>query len=124
MSTTYPREAYERDVKEAKESFRVVASYGWDGEVRYVEAEADTGTRYAVAMALLPVGAYSFAGAPLMVSVLSPWRVAYPMQAVGELHIGYVAEKFAPRDRTVNGGDLAALTLTIAHALGREAVLS
>jgi hypothetical protein len=124
MTTTYSREAYDRDVTDARDSFRIVAHLGQGEEVQYIEAEADTGTRYALAVALLPDGAQRFAGAPFLVSVTSPWQINYPLQALGDLHIGYVAEKFVPRGVMGNGGDVAALTLAIAHALGREAVLS
>jgi hypothetical protein len=120
MTDTY--EQYQRDVADAAASFRLAAIFE-NEHVRYVEAEADTGTRYSVTTAKLPVGADRWAGAPVMVSVLSPWPGAYAMQPTGELHIGYVAEKFAPKREFVHGGDLAALTMTIAHALRREAVL-
>jgi hypothetical protein len=50
---------------------------------------------------------------------LHPWQAAYPLQYDGSLHMEYVMEKLSGGDRRRNGGDVAALTLTICAALER-----
>lgn len=97
-----------------------------DESIRVIEASADTGSRYSVVVTPLPPVSRGILGASHLVSVVSPWQAAYPMQVHGELHSNYVAEKLCG-DRLLSerlyGGDLAALTLTVAYALGRQPVL-
>lgn len=106
---------------------RVTAPTG----VRYVEAEADTGTRYVVTATRLPVGHRE--GGDVLVTVLWPWQDAHTMSADTGKHTAesYVAEHLCDGrgrgddrpgglgGRTLPPEDLAALTLTVQHALGR-----
>lgn len=123
MRTT-PYAEYTQHVEQARAAWKVTQDW-LSSQVRYVEAEADTGSRYTVTTTVLPAGAALLAGGPILVTVTAPWIAAYFLQSGGELHSSYVAEKFAPagRDWPLHGGDLAALTLTIAYALDRDAVL-
>ena len=94
--------------------------------VQFVEAEADTGSKYIVVATPLEVAGRAQLGGPVLVSVCSPWHDSYALQEHGLLTSSYVAEHFtAGRWRTghLNGGDLAALTMTIDHALGRPCAL-
>ena len=92
--------------------------------VRYVEAEADTGTRYVVVATALPAGHRE--GGDVLVTVLWPWQDAHTMSAdPGRTTAeSYVAEHLCDgRDRKGNLApeDLAALTRTVHHVLGRWA---
>jgi hypothetical protein len=62
-------------------------------------------------------------GGPILVTVCSPWQDAWALQETGVLAASYVAGHLT-QDRKVrdhlNGGDLAALTLTVAHVLDRK----
>lgn len=99
--------------------------------VRYVEAEAGTGTRYVVTATRLPVGHRE--GGPVLVTVLWPWQDAHTMADSGYLDERYVAEHLCDGrgrwadvrpggtpDRPLPPEDLAALTLTVGRALGRS----
>lgn len=130
--TYFRSEQWYKDAAEAKEKFKVVRSEGWpeDGvrenrHVRFVEAEAGTGSRYVVvATPLGPIGQGS-CGGPVLVTVLWPWQDCWALQPDGTLHESYVAEHLTDgryREGRLHGGDLMALTMTVAHALGREAV--
>lgn len=88
----------------------------------HVTAEAGTGSRYSVVVTPLAGGSIYEGGGEVLVSVLSPWRTCYPMQRDGDVHWRYIEEKFLPRSEC-HGGDLAALTRTIARALDRPAIL-
>lgn len=94
--------------------------------VQFVETMSDTGSRYVVvATPLGPLGRSS-CGGPTLVTVYSPWRDCWALQDSGLLASSYVAEHLttvSPSPSHIHGGDLAALTLTVAHALGREAVM-
>lgn len=123
--TYYGSEQWDKDVLEAMQKFRLVHDSGPDLLRRYVSAEAGTGSRYAVVATRLPDPGPLMEGGPMVVTVLSPWQDAWAMADSGELHSSYVAEHLTAgryRDQRLHGGDLAALTLTIAHALRREAV--
>lgn len=98
---------------------------GSDHCITLVEADADTGTYYAVLVTPLSQDAEMLTGGPAMVTILAPWRDSHALQWEGDLHSNYVAEHLtAGRFRDgLNAGDLAALTLTVASALGRKAVL-
>jgi hypothetical protein len=90
----------------------------WCGDllhVRYVEAEAGTGSRYAVTATRLPTGHGE--GAGVLVTVTAPRNAAWPITWGSFLMDYYVAEKFAPRGREVSEADVAALAMTIAVAI-------
>lgn len=128
-------EQFEQHHREATEKWRVVAQFqdGKAGAVpemaakftddwmtRHVEAEADTGSRYVVVATRLGIGGRR-EGGDVLVTVLWPWQDAWPLSAGGYLDDSYIAEHLCGgRGRNLNGGDLAALSLTIRHALGRE----
>lgn len=86
--------------------------------VRVVLAKSSTGSSYRVVTSDLgPFG--DKLGAQILVSVLSPWQAAYPLQpSGGVLALEYVREKFG-RGNGIYYGDLWAITKTIAYALGR-----
>lgn len=102
----------------------MAAEFSDDWTTRFVEAEAKTGSRYQVVATRLG-GARIHTGGPVLISVLQPWQAAYPLQEGGPLHSSYVAEHLTGgRGRwDPHGGDLAALTYTIAHVLGRKPVI-
>jgi hypothetical protein len=119
-------DVWQTHVRDARSNWRVTvdARSGIAGEVRYVEAEADTGSRYAVTVTRLPHAARRREGGPVLVTVTAPWQDAWALQQSGDLHASYVAEHLSGdrwRNGSLNGGDLAALTLTVAYALGRNA---
>lgn len=91
-------------------------------EIVEVNAEAGTGSRYfVVATPLSPLGR-GVGGGPVLVTVLWPWQDSWCLQYGGTLALSYVAEHLTVgRYRTdrLHGGDAAALTLTVATALGR-----
>lgn len=117
-------EQWEKDRADAETHWRAITEswVGFPRQAFYVNAEADTGSRYAVAVTRLPGDAWEYEGGRLLVSVLSPWRTCYPVSECGDLHPDYVAEKFLkpgqPLDKT-HGGDLQALVMTINYALRR-----
>jgi hypothetical protein len=84
--------------------------------VRYVEADAGTGTRYTVVATTLPGGHGE--GGPVLVTVLHPWTAAFAFQEDGYLAESYVAEHLCPRDPTAPE-DLTAITLLVRHVLDR-----
>lgn len=86
---------------------------------RYGTASAGTGSRYSVLVTRVHGDVASREGGPIIVTVLSPWQIAYPVADGGFLHRSYVQEKFLA-GRQVHGGDLAALTKLIGILLGRE----
>lgn len=94
--------------------------------VRYVEAESNTGSRYAVFVTRLTSVMRDRAGGPLLVTVLWPWQDSWCLQESGVLTAEYVGEKLTChryKDRRVNAGDLTALTMTVAYALNRTTFL-
>jgi hypothetical protein len=96
-------------------------------EIVHVRAEADTGSSYVVVVT--PTGEIGRGrlGGPMLVTVYFPWQDAWSLQADGTLTSSYVAQHLSgDRHRLghLNGGDLAALTLTVAYALGRKAVFN
>lgn len=113
------------DAADAAEHFEVLHHEHSDDErVHYVQAQARTGSRYAVVAARLPAVAAFIEGGGMLVSVLSPFTSTYPLDEFGSLlHWAYVLEKFCPQTREIHGGDLAALTIAIALATGRPYVL-
>lgn len=96
-----------------------------DGQwsTRLVAAEAKTGSRYEVIATWLGADAANYLGGPLLVTVMWPWQDAWCLQTDGYLHTRYVVEHFCGgrSGNRLHAGDLAALTLTIAYALGRTA---
>ena len=82
----------------------------------YIDAEARTGSRYAVVVTDLPEPAARREGGQLLVSVLQPWQSCYPISVFpGEdLHPTYVMEHWLPpRKAPYHPGDVAALVATI-----------
>ena len=109
------------DLESAIERVKVTCNQAV-GPVRYVEVEAGTGSRYAVAASRLPPRAEVVEGGPMLVSVLSPWKTCYVLDEFGVLYWTYVEEKFISR-REVNAGDLVGVTVAIGAALGRPVEL-
>lgn len=86
----------------------------------YVNAEAKTGSRYAVVVSELPIPAVSAEGGQWLVTVVQPWQAAYPVGSLEPIDLSYVLEKFCrqgSRPELVHGGDAKALQLTINFAL-------
>lgn len=119
------------DMAEAEASWRVVqetttpvgSARGLLGEIRFVRADAATGSNYVVITTPLDPAANAETGGPVLVTVCSPWSDSWALQRDGVLAASYVAEHLCQGrllQDSLNGGDLAALTLTVAHALGRE----
>lgn len=125
------RPADQAEARRVSAAWNVVtdARDGQNGAVRYVEAEADTGTRYVVTVSRLPEGARE--GGTHLVTVLWPWTDAHAMQyGDGYLAPTYVAEHLtgervdprspgAPAKRVYGPEDFTALVLTVRHALDR-----
>lgn len=133
-------EMWESDRDEAAALWRVVQettlpcynNHGGEfGEIRFVRADAGTGTNYVVITTPLDPAAKAETGGPVLVVVYSPWQDVWAMQRDNEDHsnvvaASYVAEHLCQGRRskkTLHGGDLAAITLTVAHALGRQSKL-
>lgn len=122
------REAERARGQKAVEDWHVtaVAEYDspWPGRpVRYVEAEADTMSRYVVVATPLPTAAAAIESGPVLVTVVWPWQDSKVMQFDGMLHEGYVAEHLTDHrsaDGRLSMADLMALTMTVRHALGRQ----
>lgn len=120
---------WQADQDAAEEKFRLIGdvSNGWMAErgkpmSRWVEAEADTGSRYAVMVTWLPEEVRRREGGQVLVSVVWPWQDCKVMQDDGYLDQSYVAEHLTAgraAEKRLHGGDLKALTMTIQHALGR-----
>jgi hypothetical protein len=85
---------------------------------RYGTATAATGSRYSALVTKVHGDVAAREGSPVIVTVLSPWQAAYPMQEGGYLDSSYVADKLAGHGR--HPDDLAALTQLIGILLGRE----
>ena len=126
--TYFRSEQWYADAATAREKFVVVREEVWPGtppRCSFVEAEADTGSRYTVVVTPLGPEAAMSCGGPRLVTVVQPWQDCWALQIGGSLHESYVAEHLSGgrfRAGTLHGGDLMALTLTVAHALGREPV--
>lgn len=89
---------------------------------RYGTASAGTGSAYRVLVTRVHADVASREGAPVVVTVLSPWQTAYPMPP-GEHDRSYIAEKLTGnrfRDGTLHGGDLAALTKLVSILLEED----
>lgn len=117
------------DIAEAREHWlvkdedRVPLSDG--REIVTIRAEADTGSNYLVVITPLGVVGRMNAGGPVIVTVCQPWQDAWALQTDGPLTASYIGEHLCggrARIDHLNGGDLAALTLTIAYALDRKPV--
>jgi hypothetical protein len=131
---TRTEEIRERLAQDARDAWQVtVETHTVDRHfqtaVRYVEAEADTGTRYVVVASYLPEGHRE--GGDVLVTVLHPWSDSHTMSPDPEKYLAesYVAEHLcAGRGRAHDGRlarvlspeDLAALTMTVRYALGRN----
>lgn len=125
------------DVRKARANWKIVAeerrkvmpSLGeavrgdeFGHEIVMVEAEAGTGSAYRVVVTPLGMVGRGRMGGPALVSVISPWSDTWALQYGGHLALSYVAEHLCEgrfRADRLHGGDAAALTLTIAYALGR-----
>ena len=116
-------EQWQKQVDDATVAFKVTDSVVSPmRDVVYVNAEADTGSRYAVVVTRLPWAAAMREGGSLMVTVLQPWQTVYVVGDAGPYHADYIAEKFlrpGSKVDTVHGGDLAAIIKTVNYALGR-----
>lgn len=101
-----------------------------DGDRRIVtvRAEAGTGSNYLVVATPLGSLGERETGGPVLITVINPWQDCWSLQDDPHrtLALSYVAEHLTDgrwRSRRMHGGDVAALTLTIAHILGRKAAL-
>lgn len=119
----YGSEPWVKAATEARDQFRVPRDVEENG-VRFVEAEAGTGSRYTVVSTPLPqVAAMCLGGGSHLITVVYPWSVSYMLQRGGDLHWDYLMEKFVSPAREVRktyAGDLMALAMTIAEVTGRE----
>ena len=87
---------------------------------RYGVASAGTGAKYEALVTKIHADVASRLGGPIVVTLLSPWQVAYPFADEGYLDESYVLEKlFQSRNRTVHSDDLAAITRLVRILLGR-----
>lgn len=92
-----------------------------DWTTRYVEAVAKTGSRYVVMVTRLRGGEAVKEGGDRLISVVWPWQDC-KVYTGDWIEGSYVAEHLTAGrypDR-MNGGDFAALTMTIQYALGME----
>lgn len=107
----------------AYDKWHVVAETPFE-HVRYVDAEAGTGSRYTVVASRLPDIARVMLSAPVHVSVVYPWRASYELQDRGYLAVSYLLEKLGKPGREpslaeYHWGDVVALALTVGHLLFR-----
>lgn len=131
---TYSDTQKQKDADDAEKNWHVQSEAASDDrQVVYVDAAADTGSRYAVVVTRFPTvlderGEFGPRGAVLpfpeggefLVSVLAPWQTAYCVSGRGDMYMDYVGEKFlrpgVDRER-VHRGDWKAIQMTINHAL-------
>lgn len=117
-----PYVGWRRDFDRGMENWHLIGDVMDVGGIRWVEAEARTGSRYVVCVTPLPDLVQKREGGKVLVSVVWPWQDCKVMQSDSYLDVSYVAEHLTDGrnfDRRLNGGDLAALTMTVRHALGR-----
>lgn len=103
---------FRRDVANAASRFRGVGLASADN-VRYGEAEAGTGSRYAVAATWLPEDAARREGGSILVTVTAPWKAVMVVHEHMYLEASYAAEKLCAGRDVTHGGDLTALILLI-----------
>lgn len=100
----------------------VVVQQGGNPNSVYVEAEAGTGSRYAVVISKLPFAGAMREGGQHLISVLQPIQsnMAFSVFPGEEIHLDYVHEKLIARNRPsgMSGGDLAGIWKTVNHACG------
>ena len=110
-------EYWSETFKDAKGKWRAKSERS--NEVTYAEAEAGTGSRYAVVVSTLGPEAQATLGGSKLVSVMYPWKAVYPVASGADgLHETYIYEKFGRDGRIPEfGGDAAALILTVRYAL-------
>jgi hypothetical protein len=123
MADYWKSDMFRGDVLAAKAKFEMV-NWWQNADVIVGEAQAGTGSRYLAVATRLPGTSHRAFGAPVLVSLLSPWEAAYPMwgDSHGHLHARYVGEKLGGRkwqDRVLHGGDWCALTLLVGRLLER-----
>ena len=106
----FDRELWFKQRTWAEEAFEIITRDTGPGTA-YVQAQADTGSRYAALATLLPEAARRQEGGALLVSVIAPWSSAYPANSYGDLDVGYVWEHWVPMHHRNpgHGGDAYAL---------------
>lgn len=84
----------------------------------YVNAEARTGSRYAVQVSLCP--GHVREGGAYLISVIQPWRATYVVADLYAMHLDYVIEKLrnpAAAGHAIHQGDAVAIHQTVNYAL-------
>lgn len=121
MTAVDDLDAHQR--RSAIENYRTIADVE-DLDIRYVEAQAKTGSRYAVVATRLPRAAAEREGGRVLVTVLQPWQDSWVFQGGDYVTERYVAEHLTDGrywSGNLHSGDLAALTMAVAQAVGGEA---
>lgn len=102
--------------RDAQQKFRITAR-GGNSDGVYLNAEAGTGSRYAVVITPVPNPGHSKEGGAHLISLLQPWQANMVFTVDGgEIHPDYVLEKLSPRDKApgqMHGGDAAALVMAV-----------
>lgn len=105
---------------QAMAEYRVVLQ-GANPSSAYVEAEAGTGSRYAVVISKLPYPAVAREGGDHLVSVLQPIQsnMVFSTFPGEEIHLDYLVEKLIARNRPngMSGGDIAGIWKTVNQAI-------
>lgn len=118
MGEEAQKAARQSQFDQATAEFRVV-SQGANPHAFYAEAEAGTGSRYAVVISKLPFAGAAREGGQHLISVLQPIQsnMAFTVFPGEEIHLDYLVEKLIARNRPsgMSGGDLAGIYLTVNH---------
>lgn len=108
----------EEETRDAAQKWHVTFDHGFFHLIRTVEAAAGTGSRYVVVATKLVKAAATQLNGTHVISVLYPTSRTF-VASQGDIHMSYVHEKVYD-NRSVHGGDLAAMTATIQWALNGE----
>lgn len=115
---------FQIQARDAQQKFRITAQGGSSDGV-YVNAEAGTGSRYAVVITPVPHPGAGKEGGQHLISLLQPWQTNMVFTVDGgEIHPDYVLEKLLPRGKSmdqVHGGDAQAVVLAVNAAAGMMA---
>lgn len=98
----------------------IVVNGGASLESAYVNAEAGTGSRYAVQVSLCP--GREREGGMFLIAVIQPWQATYVVADLDPLHIDYVVEKLrnpAAASHRIHQGDAVAIHRTVNYALSK-----
>lgn len=94
----------------------VIKQSNFVGDVEYIHAEADTGSKYEVASYVTNSYWRNRDGHTMFIAVSQPWERVWTSNRSGFAYPDYVCEHWGPPSRKfddVHGGDLAAVAMCI-----------